>query len=208
MRVALLPWVPESCRLPRYRLLLLVDCQFKFISCLYRLTMQSLLLPLFASMAAAAVCKRDSPPAFILAGDSTTAVQSSNGGGWGNGFLSFLTSSAWGINKGHNGATTVSFVSGGDWANVTGYVDSKTAEGYSAFVTIQFGHNDQVSILSPSSVDHPMAVMVKMGIDDAGNADPCHHTRKQQPTSRLRSTRRTCRTWRRRCKRTGARRCW
>ncbi|KAI0167827.1 SGNH hydrolase-type esterase domain-containing protein [Pestalotiopsis sp. NC0098] len=88
-------------------------------------------------------CRNDATPAFILAGDSTTAVQSTGGGGWGNGFLSFLKSPAWGINKGHNGATTVSFVAGGDWANVTGYVDSKTADGYDVYVTIQFGHNDQ-----------------------------------------------------------------
>ncbi|KAK5633523.1 hypothetical protein RRF57_009237 [Xylaria bambusicola] len=54
------------------------------------------------------------PPAFILAGDSTTAVQSTGGGGWGNGFISFLNSPAWGVNKGHNGATTKSFVDGGD----------------------------------------------------------------------------------------------
>lgn len=83
-------------------------------------------------------------PAFILAGDSTTAVQAANGGGWGNGFLSFLRSGAWGVNKGHNGATTVSFVAGGDWTNVTGLVDEKTTEGYDVYVTIQFGHNDQV----------------------------------------------------------------
>ncbi|KAI0123336.1 GDSL-like Lipase/Acylhydrolase [Xylariales sp. AK1849] len=82
-------------------------------------------------------------PAFILAGDSTTAVQSTGGGGWGNGFLSFLKSPAWGINKGHNGATTVSFVDGGDWANVTGSVDQAIGEGFEAWVTIQFGHNDQ-----------------------------------------------------------------
>lgn len=76
------------------------------------------------------------PPAFFLAGDSTTAVQSSNGGGWGNGFLSFLRSPAWGINYGHNGATTVSFVNGGDWVNVIGSVKNNT-ETYDCYVTIQ-----------------------------------------------------------------------
>ncbi|KAH8880828.1 SGNH hydrolase [Thozetella sp. PMI_491] len=84
----------------------------------------------------------DKPPAFFLAGDSTTAVQSSNGGGWGNGFLGFLKSPAWGVNKGHNGATTVSFVNGGDWAQVLGLVKNNTAK-FDVFVTIQFGHNDQ-----------------------------------------------------------------
>ncbi|KAI1183584.1 GDSL-like Lipase/Acylhydrolase [Nemania serpens] len=72
-------------------------------------------------------------PAFILAGDSTTAIQSANGGGWGTGFLSFLLSPAHGVNKGHNGATTQSFVDGGDWDVVKALV----------YVTIQFGHNDQ-----------------------------------------------------------------
>ncbi|KAK8040927.1 hypothetical protein PG994_013934 [Apiospora phragmitis] len=90
------------------------------------------------------------PPAFILAGDSTTAVQAANGGGWGNGFLSFLRAPpAWGINKGHNGATTVSFVKGGDWANVTRLVDEKKAKGYQVWVTVQFGHNDQPGATSP-----------------------------------------------------------
>ncbi|KAI1822606.1 SGNH hydrolase-type esterase domain-containing protein [Xylaria intraflava] len=82
------------------------------------------------------------PPAFILAGDSTTAVQSTNGGGWGDGFLSFLTNSAWGVNKGHNGATTKSYVDGGDWDAVMGLVRDNVGE-FDAFVTIQFGHNDQ-----------------------------------------------------------------
>ncbi|KAI0535173.1 SGNH hydrolase-type esterase domain-containing protein [Xylaria digitata] len=82
------------------------------------------------------------PPAFFLAGDSTTAVQSTGGGGWGNGFLSFLNSPAFGVNKGHNGATTKSFVDGGDWAVVTGLVSENVAE-YDTYVTIQFGHNDQ-----------------------------------------------------------------
>ncbi|KAI3317224.1 SGNH hydrolase-type esterase domain-containing protein [Xylariaceae sp. AK1471] len=81
-------------------------------------------------------------PAFFLAGDSTTAVQAANGGGWGNGFLSFLISPSFGQNKGHNGATTKSFVDGGDWATVKGLVSSNKAN-YDTYVTIQFGHNDQ-----------------------------------------------------------------
>ena len=82
------------------------------------------------------------PPAFFLAGDSTTAVQSTGGGGWGNGFISFLESPAFGVNKGHNGATTKSFVNGGDWGVVTGLVEDNVGE-YDTYVTIQFGHNDQ-----------------------------------------------------------------
>ena len=88
------------------------------------------------------VAARANPPAFFLAGDSTTAVQSSGGGGWGNGFLSFLESPAWGENLGHNGATTVSFVEGGDWDTVLGLVADNRDE-FDTYVTIQFGHNDQ-----------------------------------------------------------------
>lgn len=117
--------------------------------------MKSFVLALPAVMAAATPLKNhkecrqsNSTPAFVLTGDSTTAVQSSGGGGWGNGFLSFLKSPAWGVNLGHNGATTVSFVNGGDWATAMGDVDDKTADGYDVYVTIQFGHNDQVCLSS------------------------------------------------------------
>ncbi|KAF2099834.1 SGNH hydrolase [Rhizodiscina lignyota] len=82
------------------------------------------------------------PPFFALAGDSTTAIQSSGGGGWGNGFLSVLKPPASGVNLGHDGATTVSFVAGGDWDSTLSYVRNHSAE-YDCYVTIQFGHNDQ-----------------------------------------------------------------
>ena len=81
----------------------------------------------------------DKPPAFFLAGDSTTAIN----GGWGNGFLSFLQPPSWGINQGHSGATTASFVAGGDWARVIANVKNNTSKSYPSVVTIQFGHNDQ-----------------------------------------------------------------
>ncbi|KAJ4348555.1 uncharacterized protein N0V89_009932 [Didymosphaeria variabile] len=84
----------------------------------------------------------EKPAAFFLAGDSTTAVQSTGGGGWGDGFLRTLKSPAFGVNKGHNGATTVSFVKGGDWAQVLNLVKNAT-DNYNVYVTIQFGHNDQ-----------------------------------------------------------------
>ncbi|KAI0439024.1 SGNH hydrolase-type esterase domain-containing protein [Xylaria telfairii] len=82
-------------------------------------------------------------PAFILAGDSTTAVQAANGGGWGNGFLWFLVAPATGVNKGHNGATTKSFVAGGDWHLVKALASDYADAGDHVYVTIQFGHNDQ-----------------------------------------------------------------
>jgi lysophospholipase L1-like esterase len=89
--------------------------------------------------------RRAKAPAFFLAGDSTTAVQSTGGGGWGDGFLdTTLKNGAWGTNYGHNGATTASFRSGGDWATVLAAV-ADAADDYDPYVTIQFGHNDQKS---------------------------------------------------------------
>jgi hypothetical protein len=71
---------------------------------------------------------------FVLAGDSTTAKQSDGGGGWGDGFLRTLQSPSGGTNFGHNGATTVSFRSGGDWGKVISEVKKN---GGAAYVTIQ-----------------------------------------------------------------------
>ncbi|KAK5137880.1 hypothetical protein LTR08_006649 [Meristemomyces frigidus] len=83
------------------------------------------------------------PAYFVLAGDSTTALQNSGGGGWGAGFLNdTLRSPASGKNYGHNGRTTVSFRAGGDWGEVLDEVESHKNSN-EVFVTIQFGHNDQ-----------------------------------------------------------------
>jgi lysophospholipase L1-like esterase len=94
------------------------------------------------------------PPFFILAGDSTTAKQSSNGGGWGNGFLNTtLFHGASGLNYGHNGATTVSFRAGGDWATVLSKV-AEYKDRYTPYVTIQFGHNDQKTAANISLAEY------------------------------------------------------
>ncbi|KAJ4344108.1 hypothetical protein N0V95_006352 [Ascochyta clinopodiicola] len=100
-------------------------------------------LPLLATFASSAIAAATpKPPAFFLAGDSTTAVQSANGGGWGAGFLNTtIKNGATGKNFGHNGATTVSFRAGGDWANVLAAAKAATVK-YAPYVTIQFGHND------------------------------------------------------------------
>jgi len=83
------------------------------------------------------------PAYFLLAGDSTTATQSANGGGWGDGFLNFtLKPGSSGRNFGHNGATTKSFRDGGDWYRLITEAKTKTTN-YTVYVTIQFGHNDQ-----------------------------------------------------------------
>lgn len=82
-------------------------------------------------------------PAFFLAGDSTTARQSVDGGGWGDGFLDIARKGgAVGENFGANGATTVSFVYYGIWARVLAAV-REHSETHNVIVTIQFGHNDQ-----------------------------------------------------------------
>lgn len=80
------------------------------------------------------------PAAFLLAGDSTTAIQSSGGGGWGNGFINkTLHEGAIGTNYGHDGATTVSFRSGGNWATVLARLSSLKST-YQVWVTIQVSH--------------------------------------------------------------------
>jgi hypothetical protein len=56
--------------------------------------------------------------------------------GWGTGFLKTLTNGANGTNFGHDGATTVSFVAGGDWAKVIDAVKNSLSA-YTPYVTIQ-----------------------------------------------------------------------
>ena len=100
------------------------------------------------AVAANPVSRQAKSAAFFLAGDSTTAVN----GGWGDGFVAILRNGAIGQNRGHSGATTASFVAGGDWAKVLDLVKSNKDK-YDCYVTIQFGHNDQVKIhcLCPST---------------------------------------------------------
>jgi hypothetical protein len=75
------------------------------------------------------------PPIFLLAGDSTTAAQSCCGGGWGNGFLTTLHNGALGSNYGKNGATTVTYVADGIWADVLESVN-RYKKDYTPYVTI------------------------------------------------------------------------
>lgn len=95
------------------------------------------LLQVATALPSEALASTAKPPYFILAGDSTTAVQSSGGGGWGVGFLNTtLRAPASGIDLGHNGATTVSFRAGGDWGNVLSIATERQDEN-EVFVTIQ-----------------------------------------------------------------------
>ncbi|KAK4237188.1 SGNH hydrolase-type esterase domain-containing protein [Achaetomium macrosporum] len=116
------------------------------------------------AMAAPVVDSEANPPAFFLAGDSTTAVN----GGWGDGFVAILRNGAIGQNKGHSGATTASFVAGGDWETVLDLVKNNKAK-YNCFVTIQFGHNDQkaTSGVSISQFQTNLQNMAKQ-VDSAG----------------------------------------
>jgi len=82
------------------------------------------------------------PPAFWLAGDSTTAALNAGGGGWGLGFLRTVTNKAIGTDAGYDGDTTVSFVAQGAWGNIIDAVN-RTKMYFDPYVTIQFGHNDQ-----------------------------------------------------------------
>lgn len=103
----------------------------------------SLLTPIASALPSPRHFSALRPAYFLLAGDSTTATQSSNGGGWGDGFLNFtLKPGSSGRNYGHNGATTKSFREGGDWDRVMTEAKTKTSN-YTVYVTIQFGHNDQ-----------------------------------------------------------------
>lgn len=63
--------------------------------------------------------------------------------GWGSGFINTtLHNGATGENFGHDGATTVSFREGGDWAKVL-KAAAAAVDSHTPYVTIQFGHNDQ-----------------------------------------------------------------
>lgn len=87
------------------------------------------------------------PPAFFLAGDSTTAIQSWDGGGWGAGFLTTLETEkgAIGINYGVNGATTVTYKNESHWAAVLASVED-AKDDYYPFVTIQVCLNLQIEL--------------------------------------------------------------
>ncbi|KAL2869124.1 rhamnogalacturonan acetylesterase [Aspergillus lucknowensis] len=91
-----------------------------------------------AAATSAEPLKRALPPAFFLAGDSTTAPD----GGWGDAFLASLAEGATGTNFAASGATTSSFRADGHWDQLLAAV-SENKEEYSPYVTIQFGHNDQ-----------------------------------------------------------------
>ncbi|KAI5803677.1 putative esterase [Geopyxis carbonaria] len=102
------------------------------------------LLGLLTASVAARPHHRAAPSVFLLAGDSTTATQAANGGGWGDGFKNrTLLAPSFAENHGVNGRTTASYVSDGYWASVLSLTKSHSAAGSAVFVTIQFGHNDQ-----------------------------------------------------------------
>ncbi|KAL2192467.1 SGNH hydrolase-type esterase domain-containing protein [Corynascus similis CBS 632.67] len=105
-----------------------------------KLSLLTSLSSAFVAVAAAPFTRQAKPAAFFLAGDSTTAVN----GGWGDGFVALMQNGAIAENLGHSGATTASFVAGGDWGQVLDLVE-QNKDNYDCYVTIQFGHNDQKS---------------------------------------------------------------
>ncbi len=119
----------------------------------------SLFILISTSLTNASPLHRDSqgPPAFLLAGDSTTAAQNCCGGGWGNGFLSTLRNGALGSNFGRNGATTVSFVADGEWADVLESV-SRYRKSYTPYVTIAVRKLTPPLSLRPLSLPPPVLV--------------------------------------------------
>ena len=105
---------------------------------MYSLFLSLIAIIAFPLVTVAEVRNQAAKPAyFLLAGDSTTAKQAANGGGWGDGFLNFtLANGSTGHNYGHNGATTASFRAGGDWATVISQAQSFKSS-YTVYVTIQ-----------------------------------------------------------------------
>lgn len=94
-------------------------------------SLQWILLSLLPALAFPTKAHHRKPPAFFLAGDSTTAQN----GGWGDGLLATLKSPAWGVNIGQSGATTASYVAAGNWTNITTHLKDY-AEKYDSYVTI------------------------------------------------------------------------
>jgi lysophospholipase L1-like esterase len=89
---------------------------------------------------------------FVLIGDSTTNNGTTvNSGGWSNGFCASLANvtASHCINTAHNGATTGSTITSGQFNTSLTYIRKEVAAGRRTLVTVQFGHNDMkiVSIL-------------------------------------------------------------
>lgn len=82
-------------------------------------------------------------PYFVLIGDSTTCGQAKNGGGWGDAFLWCLARGAEGLNYGVNGALSTGYFHSPMWMDAMEEVHLN-APARPVYVTIQFGHNDQM----------------------------------------------------------------
>ncbi|KAH7104127.1 SGNH hydrolase [Auriculariales sp. MPI-PUGE-AT-0066] len=83
---------------------------------------------------------------FVAIGDSTTNNgTSTNSGGWINGFCASLSGVplAYCANEAHNGASTNSTISSGQFATALNTIKSQVAAGRKVYATVQFGHNDQ-----------------------------------------------------------------
>ncbi|KAK1142829.1 hypothetical protein N8T08_007263 [Aspergillus melleus] len=101
----------------------------------------AILAATFGAVHSTPVTRASKPPYFLLIGDSTVATN----GGWGDGFLSFVTDPADGVNRAKSGTTTVSYRANGRWDDLLSNINS-TVSDYSPIVTMQFGHNDQKAL--------------------------------------------------------------
>ena len=101
----------------------------------------AILATTFGAVQSTPVTRASKPPYFLLIGDSTVATD----GGWGDGFLSFVTDPADGVNSAKSGTTTVSYRANGRWDQLLENINS-TVSDYSPIVTMQFGHNDQKAL--------------------------------------------------------------
>lgn len=95
--------------------------------------------PLLTTLSLASIVAAANPPAFLLAGDSTTA----SGAGWGDAFLAQLTNDSTGTNYAVSGKSTISY--GSQWEDILAGIAEAVEGNYDPYVTIQFGHNDQKS---------------------------------------------------------------
>lgn len=104
--------------------------------------------PVATTPAVPAVVMKAPKTVFLLSGDSTTATQKPpSGGGWGDGFKNWtMSDTSVAYNYGHNGATTGSFIGGGDWNKVLNQTSYYAQQNATVYVTIQFGHNDMKQV--------------------------------------------------------------
>ncbi|KAH7105308.1 SGNH hydrolase [Auriculariales sp. MPI-PUGE-AT-0066] len=108
------------------------------------------------------VRQQEVPLGFVLIGDSTTNNGTTlNSGGWSNGFCASLADveNVYCMNEAHNGATTGSTISSGQFDHALDTIKTFVADGKKTYVTVQFGHND-MKIATPESMGANLTIMI------------------------------------------------